>query len=79
MATTPMRMSLVSLLTEVHRLATGQPLTVDEALEYFRNPKRLAAVVERSGLLHDPQRRLRLEHLIATKEDRSQRELTDGI
>jgi len=70
---------LAGLLTEVHRLATGRTLSISEALEYFRNPHRLAVAVERSGLLHDPHRRLRLEQLIATEEDRSQREPPHGI
>ncbi len=70
---------LASLITEVHRLATGRPLSIAEALEYFSDPQRLAVVVERSGLLHDPQRRLRLQRLLATEGNRTQREPSDGI
>ena len=79
MVTTRGRVELAGLLTEVHRLATGRPLSIEEALEYFRSPKRLATVVERSGLLHDPQRRLRLEQLIATEEKHLHKEAGDGF
>jgi len=68
MATTQARLSLAAFVAEVHRLATGQPLTVTEARGYFRNPKCLADVVRRSGLLVDPRRRRRLEQLLAAKE-----------
>lgn len=79
MVTTRGRVGLAGLLTAVHRLATGRPLSIEEALEYFRSPKRLATVVEQSGLLHDPRRRLQLERLIATEEDHPPTEETNGI
>lgn len=79
MVTTRGHPGLAGLLTKVYRLATGRQLSIDEALEYFRNPKRLAVVVERSGLLHDPQRRLRLEQLIATEEKHLHRESANGV
>jgi hypothetical protein len=73
------RPSVASVMTEVYRLATGRPLSIDEALVYFRDPRRLAVVVEQSGLLHDPLRRLRLQRLLATEGNRTQREPPDGI
>ena len=68
MAETQANLSLATLVAEVHRLATGQPLTITEAREYFRNPKHLADVVRRSGLLVDRRRRRRLEQLLAVEE-----------
>jgi hypothetical protein len=65
--TTQARLSLASFVAEVHRLATGRPLTITEAREYFRSPKCLADTVERSGLLNDPQRRRHLDQLLITQ------------
>lgn len=67
MATRQARSSLADFVAEVHRLATGQPVTITEAREYFRNPRHLADVVRRSGLLVD-QRRRRLEQLLGVEE-----------
>lgn len=56
---------LQELFREVHRLATGRELSVTEAMNYFGDPKRLASVVERSGILSDPARRRRLETMLS--------------
>lgn len=62
------RTGLAGLFTEMHQLATGRALTKEEARAYFEDPSRLVRVVEHSGVLDDPQKRSRLEQLIATAE-----------
>ncbi|MBN9662288.1 MAG: hypothetical protein J0H49_29085 [Acidobacteria bacterium] len=58
------RPSLASLIAEVHCLATGRAITIAEAREYFKDPKCLADVVWRSGVLHNPPGHLRLQQLL---------------
>jgi hypothetical protein len=56
---------LSGLLADVHRLATGRELELNDALKYFRDPARLTLVVERSGVLVNPSKRRRLEALLS--------------
>lgn len=56
---------LSALLAKVYRLATGRELQLDDALDYFTDPKRLASVVARSGILADLSKRRKLEALLA--------------
>ena len=56
---------LSGLLADVHRLATGRELELTDALKYFRDPARLAQVVERSGILANASKRRRLEALLS--------------
>jgi hypothetical protein len=77
--TTRARLGLASFVAEVHRLATGQPLTITEAREYFRNPRCLADTVKRSGLLSDPQRRQHLDQLLAAQGHCSHEESAHGL
>jgi hypothetical protein len=56
---------LSGLLADVHRLATGRELELNDALKYFRDPARLTLVVERSGVLANPAKRRRLEALLS--------------
>jgi hypothetical protein len=56
---------LSRLVADVHRLATGRELQLKDALKYFRDPARLALVVERSGVLAVPSKRRRLKALLS--------------
>jgi len=38
---------LSGFLADVHQLATGRELQLNDALEYFSDPRRLASIVER--------------------------------
>ena len=76
MVTKQDRPNLARLVAEVHRLATGRAVTITEAREYFKNPKCLTDVVRRSGLLHDPPQRFRLQQLLVRDE---QREYAHGL
>lgn len=60
--------SLARLLSEVHHLATGRPITIAEALNYFRHPKALTDAVRQSGLMDNPQRRRHLQQLLAAQQ-----------
>jgi hypothetical protein len=60
---------LSGLLADVHRLATGRELQLQDALKYFRDPARLTSVVERSGVLSVPSKRRRLEALLSERRD----------
>ncbi len=57
------------LFSQVHELATGHELQMEEALSYFADPKRLAAVVERSGVLDDPEKRVALQQLLSERSN----------
>lgn len=52
-------------LREAHLIATGNMITGQEAMAYFRNPKLLAQAIEASGVLDDPEKRLALERLLS--------------
>lgn len=52
------------LFAQVHELATGRELQIDEGVNYFGDPRRLAWVVAQSGLLNDPEKRRALEMLL---------------
>jgi|HubBroStandDraft_5_1064220.scaffolds.fasta_scaffold1235362_2 hypothetical protein len=56
---------LSGLLSDVHRLATGRELQLNDALDYFGDPKRLASIVERSGVLAVPSKRRKFESLLS--------------
>lgn len=58
---------LWSLFARVHELATGRELEIDEAVNYFGDPRRLSSVVEQSGILNDPEKRQALEVLLAER------------
>ena len=56
---------LSGLLANVHRLASGRELQLNDALDYFGDPKRLALVVARSGILADLSKRRKLQALVS--------------
>jgi len=56
---------LSGFLADVHQLATGRELQLNDALDYFGDPRRLASVVARSGILADLSRRRKLEALLS--------------
>jgi len=60
---------LSGLLANVHRLATGRELQLNEALNYFADPRRLASLVEGSGILPVPSTRRKLEALLSEWRD----------
>jgi uncharacterized protein (DUF2236 family) len=55
---------IVAVIEEVHWLATGTALSEDTARQYFRDPKALARVFERSGTLDSPSKRDAFEQLL---------------
>jgi hypothetical protein len=55
------------LFSDVHELATGRELQIEEAVNYFGYPTRLASVVEHSGILDDPARRHTFELLLSER------------
>jgi len=71
------------VMREMHRIATGQEITQQQAREYFRNPKWLAEVVESSGAVNDPEKSATLRELLernkAVSSDKPGREESDGI
>jgi hypothetical protein len=60
---------LWNLFARVHELATGRDLQMEDAVNYFGDPKRLASVVERSGILDNPAKRRKLEMLLSERRD----------
>lgn len=60
---------LWQLFAEVHELATGRDLQIEDAMNYFGDPRRLASVVEQSGILDDPAKRRQLETLIGERRN----------
>lgn len=56
---------LSGLFGDVHRLATGRELQMKDALDYFGDPKRLASIVEPSGVLAVPSKRRKFEALLS--------------
>jgi hypothetical protein len=56
---------LSAFVSDVHRLATGRELQLNEALDYFGDPRRLASVVGRSGILADSSKRRKLKALVS--------------
>ncbi len=56
---------LGGFLANVHWQATGRELQLNDALDYFGDPKRLASIVERSGALAVPSNRRKLEALLS--------------
>lgn len=57
------------LLTDVHELATGRELQIEEAVRHFGDPTRLASVVEHSRILDDPAKRHSFELLLAERRN----------
>jgi hypothetical protein len=55
---------LSGLLANVHRLATGGELQLDDALDYFGDPRRFASVAAQSGVLADLSKCRKLEALL---------------
>lgn len=82
-ATPATLLSLCEVMREMHRIATGQEITQQQAREYFRNPKRLAEVVESSGAVNDPEKSAALRELLESNKvvssDKPGREESDGI
>lgn len=76
-------LSLSEVMREMHRIATGQEITEDEARAYFRNPKRLAEAVESSGALNNRQKCAAIERLLergrAVTSDEPGRKGSDGL
>ena len=52
------------VMSALHRIATGEELTMEQAGEYFSNPKRLVEVVRSSGALKDPQKAAAIDRLL---------------
>jgi hypothetical protein len=57
------------LVAEVHKLAMGRELQIDEAMKYFGDPALLASVVEQSGILDDPAKRQTFEMLLTERRN----------
>ena len=57
------------LFAEVHELATGRELQIEEAMKYFSDPARLASVVEQSGILDDPAKCQTFEMLLSERRN----------
>lgn len=57
------------LFAEVHKLATGLELQIEEAVSYFSDPARLASIVDQSGVLDDPVKRQAFEMLLSERRN----------
>ena len=55
---------IVAVIEEVHGLTNGTALSEEVARQYFRDPKALARVIERSGALDSPSKRNALKQLL---------------
>jgi len=62
--------SVAVVMSEAYRLATGNALQPEDALEYLRDPRAFCRLIKSSGALDDPRRRTALERLIV-KEKRN--------
>lgn len=56
---------LWNLFAQVHKLATGNELSIEDAANYFGDPKHLALLVEQSGILDDAPKRETLEMILS--------------
>lgn len=65
------------LIAAIHRIATGQPVTMANAIDYFHEPSLIRSVVERSGCLDDPVRRSQL--LCLLKGGEGEQEITHDL
>ena len=52
------------VMTALHRIATGEELTMEQAGEYFSNLKRLVEVVRSTGALKDPEKVTAIDRLL---------------
>ncbi len=52
------------VMSALHRIATGEELTIEQAGEYFSNPKRLLEVVRSTGALEDPEKATAIDGLL---------------
>ena len=52
------------VMSALHRIATGEEPTTEQAGEYFSDPKRLVEVVRSSGALKDPQKATAIDRLL---------------
>jgi hypothetical protein len=51
------------VMSALHRIATGEELTTEQADQYFSNPKTLVEVVRSSGALQDPRKAAVIDRL----------------
>lgn len=70
-------MRSAELIAAVHRIATGEPVTMAEAIGYFHEALLIRSVIERSGSLDDPVRRSQLLSLL--KGGEGEQEITDDF
>lgn len=63
---------LAYVMSEAYRLATGNELSPEAAVQFLRNPASFRELVKSSGALDDPERRIDLEDLL-------QKETANGI
>lgn len=59
--------TLAHIMSEAYRLATGNELSPEAAVQFLRNPASFRELVESSGALDDPARRTALEDLLQTE------------
>jgi len=52
------------VMSALHRIATGEELTMEQAGEYFSNPKGLFEVVRSTGALKDPEKATAIDGLL---------------
>ena len=64
-----MNMTIAELVANVHRIATGNPITTDGALAYFRDPPLLRSLVEQSGCLNDPAKQRQIAEILQRCEN----------
>jgi len=55
---------IVAVIEEVHRLPTSTALSEEVARQYFRDPRALVRVIERSGVLDNPLTRVAPNQLL---------------
>lgn len=58
------KVSLSGAIAKLHQIATGREITIEEAIDYFHDPARLREVLERSGSVRDPRKRLQIATLL---------------
>ncbi len=64
-----MNMKIAELVASVHRIATGNPITKESALTYFRNPALLRSLVEESGCQNNPAKQRQIAEVLQRCEN----------
>ena len=66
---------LATLISQAHRIATGQELSIRQAGRYFHDPKELVRIIRQTGTLRSKRKRAALAELLLACE----REDSHGI